>query len=72
MDTFHPDVIVINREGSVNLARLFGFLAGIQEFNHLPILIVSADSNMIDVYEDRQMHQLHSRDFFDFMKGMDV
>jgi len=70
IQTLHPEVIIINREGSVDLARLFILLVGIPDFTHLQILVISADSNMIEVYEDQQVHELHSQDFFDFLQNI--
>jgi hypothetical protein len=67
-----PNAVIINREGSIDLARFFNILAGLPDFNRLQILIVSANSNMIDVYENQQVYELHSQDFFDFVKGIPI
>ncbi|MEP7133684.1 MAG: hypothetical protein ABI904_02010 [Chloroflexota bacterium] len=66
----HPDVIIINRESSINLARLLGLLSSNPDFSRLYILVISADSNMIDVYENQQVYELHSQDFFDFLSSV--
>lgn len=72
IETLCPNVVIINREGSIDLARFFNILMGLPDFNRLQILIVSANSNMIDVYENQQVYELHSQDFFDFVKGIPI
>lgn len=68
IESTHPEVIVINRDTSINLDRLFSLLGSISGFNHLQIVLISAYSNRVDVYEDQQISELHSQDFFDFLQ----
>ena len=68
IDSTHPEVVVISGESSINLAELFGLLENIPRFRHLQIVMVSADSNTMDVYENQKIHELQSEDFFDFLK----
>jgi len=65
----HPDVIIINRVSIINLPRLLGLLESLPIFNHLQILGVGVDSNMIDVYENREIYELQAPDFYDFLQG---
>ena len=67
-----PDVLIVNRVSTVNLAKLLGLLAGIPALGHLQVLAVGVDSNMIDVYENRQIYELHARDFYGFLQGVPI
>jgi hypothetical protein len=69
LDSIKPEVIVINRESCINLARLFGLIGNISGFRRLQIVMISADSNTMDVYENQKIYELQSQDFFDFLQG---
>ena len=69
MNDMHPDVVIINRVSIINLPRLLGLLEGLPIFNHLQILGVGVDSNMVDVYEKREIYELQAQDFYDFLQG---
>jgi hypothetical protein len=72
LDSIRPDVIVINRESCINLPRLFGLIGNVSRFKRLQIVMISADSNTMDVYENQKIYELQSQEFFDFLQGVNT
>ncbi len=72
IESIHPEVIVINRESSINLTGLLGLIENIPSFRRLQIVMISAYSNTIDVYENQKIHELQGQDFFDFLQGIAI
>ena len=59
----HPDVIVFNEAGPLYLARIFELLMSLPFRSVLRVVVVRVNSNMVDLYERRQVITQQRSDF---------